>query len=170
MTRRTHGVRHSVDMTRGWGHSLRRTIRNLLAAATLVTLAACSSDSPAGPVAPVPSPNDPVAGAFTLNTVNALALPFTLFNDSGFVLEITASTMAMQVGGQFVMAMTTRETVAGFPSTFADTTRGTWTQNAGAVTLTATTGEAAAAVWDGVRLSFPTESDSRVLALVYRKD
>jgi len=97
-------------------------------------------------------------------------LPFTLFNDSGFVLEITASTMAMQVGGQFVMAMTTRETVAGFPSIFADTTRGTWTQNAGAVTLTATGGAAAAATWDGVRLAFPMESDARVLALVYRKN
>lgn len=157
-------------MTRGWVHSLRRTAGKLLATAALVTLAACSSDSPAGPVTPVPSANDPVAGAFTLTTVNAMALPFTLFNDSGFVLEITASTMAMQAGGQFVMAMTTRETVAGFPSTFADTTRGTWTQNAGAVTLTATGGATAAATWDGVRLAFPMESDARVLALVYRKD
>lgn len=138
--------------------------------AWLVTLAACSSDSPSGPGTPVPGPNDPVAGAFTLTTVNAAALPFTLFNDSGFVLEITASTMALQAGGQFVMAMTTRETVAGFPSLFADTTRGTWTQSAGAVTLRATSGETAAATWDGVRLAFPMESDSRTLALVYRKD
>ncbi len=142
----------------------------LLTTASLVTLAACGGDSLIGPVTPVPSPNDPVVGAFTLTTVNAMALPFTLFNDSGFVLEITSSTVAMQPGGQFVMAMTTRETVVGFPSTFADTTRGTWTQNAGAVRLTATTGETAAASWDGVQLSFPMDSDSRVLALVYRKD
>ncbi len=142
----------------------------LLAATSLVTLVACSSESPAAPVAPVPGPNDPVAGAFTLITVEAMALPFTLFNDSGFVLEITASTMAMQPGGQFVMALTTRETVAGFPSIFADTTRGTYTQNAGAVTLTASSGQTATASWNGVQLSFLMDSDSRLLALVYRKD
>jgi hypothetical protein len=102
--------------------------------------------------------------------VNATGLPFNLFNETGYVLEISSSTVALQSGGQFILAMTTREIVDGFPSTYVDSTRGTWTQNAGAVTLTANGGAASNATWDGVKLSFPMESESRLLALVYNKD
>jgi hypothetical protein len=138
--------------------------------AALVTTVACSESTSTGPVEPEPSGNDPVAGTFTLATVNALALPFTLFNDSGFRLEIAGSTMALQAGGQFVMVTTTRETVVDFPTDFVDTTRGTWSQNAGIVALTDSAGNAASATWDGVRLAFPMDGDTGVLALVYRKD
>ncbi len=138
---------------------------------SIVTLAACGGSDSGGPTAPPPpSGTDPVVGAFTLTTVNSGPLPFTLFNEGGFRLEMTGSTMAMQAGGQFVMATTTRETVAGFPSTYVDSTRGTWTQNAGAVTLTAMSGASAAATWDGTRLSFQMTGDPGVLSLVYRKD
>lgn len=149
--------------------AIHRAERNLYAIIALVTLAACSSDA-TGPASKEPGPNDPAAGAFTLNTVNARALPYTLFNDSGFVLEITLSTVALQTNGQFVLAVTTRETVAGFPSSFADTTLGTWTQEAGEVEMIATNGQSTVAAWDGVRLSFPMDSDAGVLAMVFRKD
>lgn len=138
---------------------------------SVVTLVACGGSDGGGPMEPPPpSGTDPVVGAFTLNTVNAGPLPFTLFSEGGFELQLTASTMAMQAGGQFVMATTTRETVAGFPSTYVDSTRGTWTQNAGAVTLTDSNGAMAAATWDGTRLAFQMTSDPGVLSLVYRKD
>ncbi len=133
-------------------------------------VAACSDSNPAGPVTPDPSGNDPVAGAFTLTTVNTNPLPYTMFDDSGFKLEIASSTMSLQIGGQFVLAITTRETVAGFASLFVDSTFGTWQQNAGAVTLTDGGGTASPATWDGVRLSFSMENEDGPVALVYRKD
>ncbi len=142
----------------------------LLVLLSFATLAACSESNPAGPVIPDPSGNDPVSGAFTLTTVNTNPLPHVLFDDSGFKLEIASSTMAMQNGGQFVLAIVTRETVAGFPSTYVDSTFGTWQQSAGNITLTDTSGTASPATWDGVRLSFAMESEDGTVALIYRKD
>ena len=164
-------VSHGSRWTREGGRTLRRHTAKLLASLLLVITAACGDSNPAGPAPePEPSANDPVAGTFTLSTVNTQPLPYALFNDSGFRLEIASSTMAMQAGGQFVMAVTTREIVAGFASTFVDSTSGTWTQNRGAVTLTATGGESSSATWDGVRLAFPMQGETGTLALVFRKE
>lgn len=141
----------------------------------LVTAAACS-DNPSAPMPPdpdpdpVPSANDPVAGSFTLNTVNSSGLPHVLFNDGGFSLEIASSTMSLQQGGQFIMVVTTREVVVDFASIFVDTTRGNWTQNVGNVTLTSTDGNAASAQWNGTQLAFPMEAETGILQLVYAKD
>ncbi len=165
-----------------WTHNATRMLRavvhtsatklagKLLCAVSFATLAACSDSNPAAPVTPDPSPNDPVSGAFTLNTVNTNTLPYTLLDDSGFKLEIASSTIALQAGGQFVLAVTTRETVAGFASLYVDSTFGTWQQQAGAVTLTDGGGTSSPATWDGVRLAFTMENDDGTLALVYRKE
>lgn len=144
----------------------------LLLALAFVITAACSDDSPTGPSnsPPPPSGTDPVAGGFTLTTVNALALPFTLFNESGYVLQMTSSTLALESNGQYILAATTRETVAGFPSTFVDTMRGTWTQNAASVTLTQSGTAPTTAVWNGTTLSFPYLAESGVVAVVYTKN
>ncbi len=133
-------------------------------------VAACGSETGTGPVDRLPSGDDPVAGAFVLVTVNTVAPPFTLFNDSGYALELTASRLALQPGGQFVLAITTRETVVGFPSFFVDSTAGNWTQNRGAVSLTSSSGESAMATWDGTRLAFPMDFEVGPLALVYRRE
>jgi hypothetical protein len=155
-------------MTRPISAVFHRSSKLLLALAFVITTA-CSGDSPTGPTdnTPVPSGTDPVAGTFTLTTVNALALPFTLFNESGYVLQMTASTLALETNGQYILAATTRETVAGFPSTFVDTMRGTWTQKAATVTLTRSGAPATTAVWNGTTLSFPYQAESGELAVVY---
>lgn len=149
---------------------MRRLSGKLLATLSFATLAACGDSNPAGPVIPGPSGNDPVNGSFTLATVNTNPPPYVMFDDSGFKLEIQGSTMALQTGGRFVLAITTRETVAGFASIYVDSTFGTWQQNAGNVTLTDTSNTASPAIWDGVRLSFSMESEDGTVALVYRKD
>lgn len=166
-------VHHDVPWTPQRGKGKRRRFSILLAALALVTTAACS-DNPSAPVLPdpdpVPSANDPVAGNFTLNTVNNASLPFVMFNDGGFSLEIASSTVEMQQGGQFVMVLTTREVVVDFASFFVDTMRGTWTQNVGNVVLNGDDGNSASAVWNGTQLAFPMEGESGVLQLVYAKD
>ncbi len=161
---------HSTRWTSGGRRTLRHLFTKLCTAFVIASAVACGSESGTGPVDPVPSGDDPVAGAFVLTTVNTVALPFTLFNDSGYALEIASSTLALQANGQFVLAITTRETVVGFPSLFVDSTLGTWSQNRGAVSLTATGGDAAVATWDGIRLAFPMDFEVGPLALVFRRE
>jgi hypothetical protein len=145
-----------------------RTLRAMAVAAG-VLLAACSDGGTTDPGPPAPSPNDPVAGVFALATVNTQPVPYALFVETGFRIDLTQSNLTLQPGGEFVLAITTVETVAGFASTFADTTRGTWTQAAGNVSLNATGGDAAAATWDGRQLGFELGYDGRTLGVVYRK-
>jgi hypothetical protein len=144
------------------GHVLRLTV-------LVALLAACSDGGATDPGPAGPSPNDPVAGTFVLNSVNTQPVPFPLFVETGFRLDLTASTLALETGGQFVLALTTVETVAGFPSTFQDTTRGTWTQAAGNVSLAVTGGATSPAVWDGRQLTFQLEYEGRFLDVLYRR-
>jgi hypothetical protein len=116
---------------------------------------ACNSDDATKPDDETPGdPNTPVAGTFALTKVDTKALPFEVLSDSFYKLEVTAGSAVLQTTGQFIMPLTTRETVAGHASLYVDTTRGTWTQLAGAITLTvnpdATTSNAQ---WDGKRLT-----------------
>jgi hypothetical protein len=160
------GVKDS-RWTHGCRRSLRRSLTRAGSTAMLAALAACG-DGATGPKAP--SGSDPAAGTFALVTVNTQQLPFTLFNDSGFKLDFTASTLALQTDGQFVLAQTTVETVAGFASTFQDTLRGTWTQNVGTVSLKMTDGTTAPATWDGRQIGMDLDSEGQVLRTVYRKN
>jgi hypothetical protein len=136
----------------------------------IAVLGACSDGGATAPGPPAPGPNDPAAGVFTLFRVNSQPTPFPLFAETGFRIDLTESTLALQAGGQFVLAITTVETVAGFASTFQDTTRGTWTQAAGNVALNASDGASAAATWDGRQLSFQIDYDGRALDVLYRRN
>jgi hypothetical protein len=149
--------------------AFRARAARLAAIVTMVLTGACSDSGATDPGPTPPGPNDPVAGAFALTTLNTRAIPFPIFDEGGFKLELTQSQLTLQTGGQFVLAITTVETVAGFPSTYQDTTRGSWTQAAGNVSLNATDGAAAAATWDGRTLGFALDYDGQQLNVVYQK-
>lgn len=155
----------------GWTRSdrwmFRRNITRVAAVVAISALAACgeSTTAPKGP-----SPNDPAAGRFALVTVNSAPLPFTLFNETGFKLDFTASTLALQTDGSYVMAQTTVETVAGFASTYQDTLRGTWRQTAGSLTMTDVDGvTSTTATWDGRDIQVQLNSEGQTLRSVFRK-
>lgn len=162
------GIEGEVEgWTRGSQKKFRRNFARLLAVSALVAAAACgdSSTAPKGP-----SPNDPAAGRFTLLTVNAKPLPFTIFSQSGYKLDFSASTLALTTDGKYVMTQTTVETVAGFASTFQDTLTGTWRQNAGSITMTDSDGKTTtAATWDGRDVQLPLNAEGQTLQSVYRK-
>jgi hypothetical protein len=149
--------------------SFPRPLARLAALVAIVGLAACGDGGATDPGPPAPGPNDPVAGAFALTTVNTRPIPFPIFDEAGFKLELTQSQLALLAGGKFVLALTTVETVAGFPSTFQDTTTGSWSQAAGTVALTANDGAATSATWDGRQLGFALDYDGRKLDVVYRR-
>lgn len=112
---------------------------------------ACNKDSPTEVELPG-DPNEPAAGSFTLSSVDQKGLPYKVLSDEGYSIEVTAGTAVLDTNHTFLMPLTTRETVAGFQSTYVDTTRGTWSQDAGVITLTVGT-IPATAQWDGRRLT-----------------
>jgi hypothetical protein len=133
----------------------------------LIYTVACGKDSA---TAPVGNPNDPAAGSFALTSVDARALPFAILSDSFYKLEVTAGTAVLQATGSFIMPLTTRETVAGHASVYVDTTRGTWTQAAGSISLTATPGAVTTnATWDGRHLTVMFEIGPSTNTYVYTK-
>ena len=129
--------------------------------------AACNKDSPTE-IEPPGDPNEPAAGTFALSTVDAKALPYTVLADTGYSIEVTAGTAVLDTNHTFLMPLTTRETVAGFVSTYVDTTRGTWTQNVGAITLTVGS-TPAGATWDGRRLTVMWSIGPVINTYVYTK-
>jgi hypothetical protein len=114
-----------------------------VAAAVLAITACGKGDSPTGPGG---APATPV-GAYTLLTIDAKELPFTMYSDTGYTLEIQSgslsvtSTAGTTTGGKWVAKVIQRETVAGFVSTYNDSTFGTWTLPAGATTAVFTNAE-----------------------------
>lgn len=154
----------------GWPHDDRRRVRRgvgrLSAVVALVATAACG-DGATGPKPP--SPNDPAAGRFALQTVNTLPVPFNLFNETGFRLDFTAASLVLQNDGKYVMAQTTVETVAGFASTYQDTLRGTWTQSAGSLSIRGEDSTVTTATWDGRDIALSMNSEGQTLRTVFRK-
>lgn len=134
-----------------------------LGVAAVAGAAACGSD---GPTSPAASASDTIAGSFTLDKVNTTSLPVTIASDPGnYSLEITAGSAVLQGNGQqFIIAITSKETVAGHASTYIDSTSGTWTQITGAITFTMTGGGTATStgVWDGTTLTIVQDADTYI--------
>ena len=135
--------------------------------ASAATTAACNKDSPTEVDLPG-DPNEPAAGSFALSTVDAKALPYKVLSDTGYSIEVTAGAAVLDTNHTFIMPLTTRENVAGFISTYVDTTRGTWSQDVGAITLTVGT-TPASAQWDGRRLTVMWTIGPVVNTYVYTK-
>ena len=146
---------------------IRRSIWRLASIGVLVAAAACG-DGATGPKAP--SPNDPAAGRFALQSVNTQPLPFSLFNETGFRLDFTAASLVLQADGKYFMAQTTVETVAGFASTYQDTLRGNWTQNAGSLSIRGDDSTVTAATWDGRDIQMSLNSEGQTMRTVFRKN
>jgi hypothetical protein len=129
-------------------------------------VAACNDASAPSP----PGPGDPVAGDFTLSTVDAQALPFAIYDEADYKLEILQGTVTLTNSGQFTIATSTRETVAGAISMYADTTRGTYTQVEGVIGFTlqpeGTTGTGS---WDGTTLTIAQVEGMVTTTYVYAK-
>jgi hypothetical protein len=106
----------------------RYTGKTLVILGTLFLLAC--GDSSTGPN----TGNSP-QGEFTLNTIESKALPYMMYSDTGYTLEITSGSLSIKSDGKWVSKITSRETVDGFVSTYSDSTFGTWTQSSGTMAL-----------------------------------
>jgi len=160
------------------GQVLAATALGLAMAAAAVE--ACSGGaSPTAPTQPTkptqptqPTPLDTTAlfGNYLLSSVNTKALPVTILSDSLYSLDVMSATVALTAGTQFVIAMTTRETVDGHPSTYVDSASGTWTLHDSTLTLTnKADGTVVTANWDGTHLTLVQKDDTATDSYVYMR-
>ena len=98
--RESYEAHRSVHATSRW--TIARARRSLVGLAIAVAgITACGGDSPTGPG----DSSSPV-GSFAISTVNAKALPFTMFSDTNYKYELTAGSMALTSDGKFVLFLT----------------------------------------------------------------
>jgi hypothetical protein len=150
---------------------MRTTLRLLIFAAVVAGAAstgACNKDSPTEIDVPG-DPNESVSGSFALTSIDQKSLPFKVLADTGYSIEVTAGSALLDTNHTFIMPLTTRENVAGFLSTYVDTIQGSWTQDAGVVTLTPAGAFPATATWDGRRLTAMWSIGPSVNTYVYTR-
>lgn len=140
---------------------------------TVVALstAACSKgDGVTGPADTAPP--TPV-GAYTLSTVDAKALPWTMYADTGYTLAVQGATLVIAANGTWISKVVTQETVAGYVSTYNDSTFGTWTATASTKTAVLTNAETAttsSAVWTATGVSVTQLDGATTHTFAYRKN
>jgi len=105
-----------------------RTILFTTLAATLIAAAGCGSDS-TGPVTP------PISGAYALQTVNSVPLPFTMPDDGTGKIEILADSYVLDDDGRYTGVTQVRITVNGIPTVTSVPSRGTYTRAGDSITL-----------------------------------
>lgn len=118
-------------------------MRKLLLCLTAASLVACGGDS-TGPIASA-------AGTWNLQTINGTALPFTAVYVASplYKLEILSDTFVASSNGSYVENFSIRETDGSTVTTQNGSDHGTWVQNNGALTITASDGTVSSAAITG---------------------
>ena len=103
-------------------------------------MAACSKgEGTTGPVV-TPPPATPV-GTYALSSIDAKLMPYTMYSDTGYTLELSSGTLSVTTAGRWVSKIVSKETVAGNVSTYSDSTFGTWALGGAAITAVFTNSE-----------------------------
>ena len=139
----------------------------IVAVVAITLTAACKGDGVTGPVAP-PTP----AGTYTLNNIDAKVLPYTMYSDTGYMLQVQSGTMSITANGKWVAKTTTLETVVGNVSTYSDSTFGTWSVAAGsklAVLINSETSVTSNATWTATDVTVNDVDGATVRKITYRR-
>ena len=131
-----------------------RVFGKVCAAALLALTAACGGDGVSEPAS--------VAGTYTLQSVNGGPLPFVIFDESGYKLEITAASYVLTSAGTFTNSATFRETEGGAVTTLTETFTGRYAVSASTITFTDADGEVSVGTISGGNLVFSEDGLSAV--------
>ena len=133
-------------------------------------ITACSKgEGTTGVAAPPPTP----VGNYTLSTIDAKTLPYMMYADTGYTLEVSGGTLAVTTAGKWVSKLTTRETVAGNVSTYSDSTFGTWSLPTGskiAVFVNTETGVTSNATWTATDVTVNDVDGATTRKIIYRRN
>lgn len=135
--------------------------------------AGCSkSEGTTGPVV-IPPPATPV-GTYTLSTIDAKIMPYTMYTDpAGYTLEIASGTLSVTAAGKWVSKIVSKETVLGNVSTYSDSTFGTWTLSTGTaagVFLNTETGVNSTVAWTAADITVNDVDGAVTHKVLYKKN
>ena len=123
-------------------------VATAVAVLAVTGLSACSKgDSPTSPGGgggnTTPPPATPV-GAYALNSIDTKTMPYMMFSDTGYTLEVSSGSLSVTAAGKWVSKLVSKETVAGNVSTYTDSTFGSWTLGTSTTTANFTNAETGA--------------------------
>jgi hypothetical protein len=137
----------------------------LVAIGTL--LQACGGGDGTGPGGTPGTPQ----GEYTLNMIEQKPLPYAWYTEPDYTLEVTGGSISIKSDGKWVAKITSRETVAGFVSTYNDSTFGTWTSANGSASLTnAESSTISSATWTAADVTVSDVDGTTTRKILYRKN
>lgn len=173
---RTLSVWRRTNQTVGPARSRTSRWLTLTVAAVLAVTTACAGDGPTAPGDPdgggPGAPATPV-GAYAISTVDAKSLPWTMYADTGYTLEVQGGTLSITTDAKWVAKTTTRETVAGFVSVYTDSTFGTWAISSGGKTAVLTnveSGSTSSVTWTSTAATVVQLDGATTHTIVYTKN
>ena len=134
-----------------------RLVALLFAAVTFV--AACSDTT--GPTSP--------DGDYLLSSINGSALPYRMYSDTNFTVDVTRSAMTLKADGSFFVTLTSEERVESYLSVYVDSVGGVWKQDGGVITLTMSDSTKQSATWSGTTLTIADSTSLPAVNYLYTR-
>ena len=125
----------------------------------VVAVAACSDTS--GPSSP--------DGDYALSQINGKALPYRMYSDTNFTLDVTRSALSIKSDGSFYVTLTSEERVEGFLSTYVDSVGGVWRQDADVITLTMSDSTKQRGTWAGSTIAIVDSTSAPITTYLYAR-
>lgn len=125
----------------------------------VVAVAACTDTS---------APTSP-DGDYALSQINGKGLPYRMYSDTNFTLDVTRSALSLKADGSFFVTLTSEERVEGFLSTYVDSVSGVWRQDGAAITLTMSDSTTQRGTWAGTTLSIVDSTAFPVTTYLYSR-
>jgi hypothetical protein len=125
----------------------------------VVAVAACTDTS---------APTSP-DGDYALSQINGKGLPYRMYSDTNFTLDVTRSALSLKTDGTFYVTLTSEERVEGFLSTYVDSVGGVWRQAGETITLTMSDSTTQSGTWAGTTLAIVDSTAIPVTTYLYSR-
>ena len=125
----------------------------------VVAVAACSDTS--GPTSP--------DGDYALTQINGNGLPYRMYADTNFTLDVTRSALSLKADGTFYVTLTSEERVEGFLSTYVDSVGGVWRQDGETISLTMSDSTKQSGTWAGSTLAITDSTSMPITTYLYSR-
>jgi hypothetical protein len=109
------------------------------------------------------------AGEYTLTSVNAKPLPYRVYSETAYSLDVTSGSIVLKTDGSFQAASRVEERVDNHLSVYADTAVGKWVIGGSTLTFTGSDSTKQGAQWSGSSITLVDSTGVTPLTFVYAK-